>query len=105
MVPRLKASPRHGGAKKFAASLLVTDPPRGLPIGSAGVHPIGIWGHKPPSIEYSCPHKKTLNSLCRYPLVIDADCTHQVDFPEKRPIRGAKVYCGLMAVCQPWEEV
>jgi len=35
-VPRLRASPRHGGAVRHIRT--DTDPPRGRPIGGGGVH-------------------------------------------------------------------
>jgi len=38
MVPRLRASPRHGGAVMFL-ELLCSYPPRGRPFGGGGVHP------------------------------------------------------------------
>jgi len=43
MVHRLRASPRHGGAKRFlgffSINNVVIDPPRGRPFGGGGVHP------------------------------------------------------------------
>jgi hypothetical protein len=37
MDPRLRASPRHGGQELFS-NFLVTDPPRGRPIGGGGIY-------------------------------------------------------------------
>jgi len=37
MVPCLRASPRHGRARRFQY-ISVIDPPRGRPIGGGGVH-------------------------------------------------------------------
>jgi hypothetical protein len=37
MVPCLRASPRHGRARKFQY-ISVIDPPRGCPFGGGGVH-------------------------------------------------------------------
>ncbi|PKL58585.1 MAG: hypothetical protein CVV34_01600 [Methanomicrobiales archaeon HGW-Methanomicrobiales-5] len=37
MIPSLRASPRHGRARKFQY-ISVIDPPRGRPIGGGGVH-------------------------------------------------------------------
>jgi len=40
--PRLRVSPRHGGARRFIPRfkilLVVTDPPRGRPFGGGGTH-------------------------------------------------------------------
>ena len=37
--PRLRASPRHGGAVRCLANIRTdTDPPRGRPFGGGGVH-------------------------------------------------------------------
>jgi hypothetical protein len=37
MAPRLRASPRHGGAGGISKLFLVIDPPRGRPVGGGGV--------------------------------------------------------------------
>jgi hypothetical protein len=37
MDPRLGASPRHGG-QGDSFEFLVTDPPRGRPVGGGGIH-------------------------------------------------------------------
>ena len=47
MIPRLRASPRHGGAGKF---FLAPKSPRGRPVGGGDVYRYwGYGGLKPPS--------------------------------------------------------
>jgi hypothetical protein len=60
-VPRLRASPRHGGADyRFLDPEI--DPPRGRPFGGGGIHRnTGVWGFQPPSsyLKGFNFHKKT----------------------------------------------
>jgi hypothetical protein len=37
-VTRLRASPRHGGARRFTLFFLVPDPPRGSPVGGGCIY-------------------------------------------------------------------
>jgi len=43
-VARLRASPKHGGIKRFIVILRI-DPPRGRPFGGGGIHPKGKFRH------------------------------------------------------------
>jgi hypothetical protein len=49
-VPRLRASPRHGGATLFSGDFIHSVIRRGgAPSGAAALLLKGVWGHQPPS--------------------------------------------------------
>jgi len=54
-VPRFRASPRHGGARRFNTHCLVSNPPRGALWGGGPSSQPGVWGDQTP---LSVPERK-----------------------------------------------
>jgi len=73
-VPRLRASPRHGGPRRF--NIYSLKPPRGRPVGGGGGHRVQGYGGISPhfySTQYMCYPFKIAMSLLFQPIANDEE--------------------------------